>query len=431
MKKRDFFGYVAITLAATGCAGLIWYAGFAPHYLRIAVAPQDGVLSRFFTALSTTLEREHASIRLKVQRLSTPEAVEDAIRKRRADLAVVRSDMQLPASTLAVAAFQEFIVLTLANPEAKITGFGDLAAKRVAIIGGEKADTTLFHTLARLHGMQADEVKTIVVPDADQITSLVKNNRIDAVFVVAPRGTPLISASYEAFAEALTTPPVFVPLGDIKARPAFNLAFTKAEITTGEIQSATPRVPGKNIRTISFPALIVSRNSIASSAIQEFTKNLFAYRLSLVSCFPVAARVTAIPTKRDSPFPVHPGAAIYYDASEVSFLEKYSELLWLLFFGASGVASIFVWFWRLAIPKTRMAISEERGRLVELIARARNAGSHAELEDIQRESDTILVTISEQLYNGTIDPERQPSFDLLLTRLDEAIAGRNEQLKPT
>lgn len=429
MTKRDFIGYLALALAAIGCAGLIWYVGFAPHHLKIAVAPPDTNLSRFLGALSSTLERENAGVRLQVLRFRTPEAVSEAIRKRRADLAVVRSDLPLPPSTLSVAAFQEFIVMTLARPDGQIATFGDLAGKRVAIVGSDPSNLALFQKLARQHGIDPAATRTVEAAGPVDVAELAEKKQIDAVFAVGPRGNPNISGTYESFADAIGSPPVFIALGDIKSRPTFSPAFTRAEIAAGEIRAATPRAPDKTVRTITFPALIVAHNAVQNTAILELTRNLFAYRLSLASRFPVAARLTALPTKRDSPFPLHPGAAVYYNASEVPFLEKYSDLLWLALFGTSGIASILVWLWRLATPRTQRTISAERERLAALIAHSRNAKSQTELEDIQREADTIVIAISDQLYGGTIDAESQPSFDLLLSRLDGAIEARRDALR--
>ncbi|MCC2098596.1 MAG: ABC transporter substrate-binding protein [Hyphomicrobiales bacterium] len=429
MTKRDFIGYLAIVLAAIGGAGLIWYLGFAPHYLRIAIAPPDTNLSRFLSALSTTFERERANVRIQVLRFSTPEAVSQAIAQRRADLAVVRSDRPSPTSTLSVAAFQEFITMTLARADANVGSFGDLAGKRVAIAGSEPGNRTLFASILRLHGIPAADVRMVDAADAAEVAELTEKKQIDAVFVVAPRGSPIVRNIYDRFADALDKPPVLVALGDFKNRLALSPAFAKAEIGIGEIRATTPRVPEKPVRTISFPALLVARNALQNTAVLEFTRNLFAYRLSLATRFPVAARLTALPTKRDSPFPLHPGAAIYYDASEVSFLEKYSDLLWLALFGASGIASILVWLWRLATPRTQRTISAERSRLAELINQTRDARSPQQLDSIQREADSIVVAIASQLYDGTIDAASQPSFDLLLARLNGAIETQRDILK--
>lgn len=319
--------------------------------------------------------------------------------------------------------------MTLALPGSGIANFYDLGGKRIAVIGTEDDNLELFKALARLHRITLDEGKIIKVASGAETAELAEENKIDATFIAAPRGSPGIIRVYERLAEAIEKQPIFVPLSDFKSIATINPALARSEISPGEIK-ANPRVPEKTVRTITFPALIVTRTTTRNSAVLEFTRSLFTHRLALAGRYPAAARLVALPTKRDSPFPLHPGAAIYYDASEESFLDKYSDLLWLALFGFSGIASIFVWFFRLAIPKTRLAISAERDHIVDLIRHAREARSAEELSRIQRTADDIVVAIADQLYSGAIETDKQSSFDLLLARLDAAIEARRSELKP-
>ena len=77
---------------------------------------------------------------------------------------------------------------------------------------------------------------------------------------------------------------------------------------------------------------------LAAASVQEFTKQLFGLRQALLAQSPAAGRIAALSTDRGAVVPVHPGAAVYYDASETSFLERYSDLTWLILFGFSSVA---------------------------------------------------------------------------------------------
>lgn len=425
MTKRDLYGYFAVLLAFAACAGLVWYAFYAPHYLKIAVAPPDTGLTRYLQALSSTLEKERATVRLQVIQLATQADVKANIAAKKSHLAVVRSDSPLPASSLSVASFQDLIVLTMARPGAGITSFTDLAGKNIAVIGRPDENSALLNSIAQLHGMAKGALKITPAASASEAAELAEEKKVDAIFAVAPRGSPDIARAYDQFTDAFGGPAIFVPLSDFKTLPGVNPAFTKSELAPGEIK-ATPKTPEKTVRTFTFPALIIARSSLRANAIEEFTKNLFSLRLALASQYPAAARLTALPTKRDAAFPLHPGAAIYYDASEVSFLEKYSDLMWLALFGFSGIASIFVWFWRLAIPKGRILINNEREKLASLITRARQTQQLAELDAIEVEADALVVSISNQLFDGTLEAERQPSFDLLLNRLAAIIESKRK-----
>ncbi len=430
MTKRDIYGYLAITLAAIATAGLIWYLGYAPHYLRIAVSPPDSGMTRFLNALGRTFENQRSNVRLQVLPMQNRSNVDSALDKDKTDFAVVRADQPLPPGSLAVAAFQDFVVMTLAMPGSGIVNFSDIGDKRVVVIGSDGANTQLFTSLARLHRVELGTVKITTVPTPTEAADLAEKKQVDAIFAAAPRGSAGISRAYDLIAESVDHPPVFVPMSDFKSIANLNPALSRSEISAGEI-SASPRIPEKTVRTITFPALIVTRAKTRNNAVLEFTKNLFAVRLALAAQHPPAARLVALPTKRDAPFPLHPGAATYYDASEESLLDKYSDLLWLALFGFSGIVSVFVWFYRLAIPKSRMMLVAERNQLVELIRKARDSKVAQELDDIEREADELVVAVAAQLYDGTLPPEQQPPFDMLIARLSTVVESKRLSLSST
>lgn len=430
MTKRDIYGYIAIGLACLAGVGLVWYMLYAPYMLRIAVSPPESGMTRFLTALGNTFESQRTNVRVQVLSMRTRQEVVTALNNDKTELAVMRADQPLPPGSLAVAAFQDFVVLTLAMPGSGITNFYDLDQKRVAVIGSDDANAQLFRSLARLHRVDVSSVKIIAVSSPTEAAELAEKKQIDAVFAAAPRGSSGISRAYDLISESVDQPPVFVQMSDFKSIASFNPALSRSEISAGEI-SASPRIPEKTVRTITFPALIVTRAKTRNGAVLEFTKNLFAARLALAGRHPPAARLVALPTKRDAPFPLHPGAATYYDASEESVLEKYSDLLWLALFGFSGIASVFVWFFRLAIPKSRLMLSAERARLVELIRKTRESRQPQELDAIEREADELVVAISAQLYDGTLPAEQQPSFDMLVARLASAVEARRQTMSAT
>ena len=270
MAKRDIFGYLAVLLALVTCAGLIWYAFYAPHYLKIAVAPPDTGLTRYLLALSSTLEKEKSTVRLQVIQLATEADVKANIAAKKSDLAVVRSDSALPAASLAVASFQDLIVLTIARPAAGIASFADLAGKHIAIIRSPDDNVALLQTIAQLHGMAKDALKPVLVAGVSEAAALAEEKKADAIFAVMPRGSPEIAQAYDQFSEAFGAPSIFLPLNDFKTLPVINPAFKKSELTPGEIK-ASPKTPEKTVRTFTFPGLIIARNAVRASTIEEFT----------------------------------------------------------------------------------------------------------------------------------------------------------------
>ena len=427
MSKRDFLGYLSLGLAIVAALAVVWYYFFVPHTLRIGVAPAGSEAAQFLSAFSTALKREEAGVRIAVVPFATPEDVSAALDAKKLDLAAVRSDMVLPTSSLGVAVLHQFVVTTLARHEAGIEKFADLEGKTVVVLGPGEATAALFKLIAHYHGLAPGSVNVRKVVSSQALASP-DTETFDAVFMAAPRGGRGPERVFHLLEERFGNLPAVVPLGEVGALLARNPTFAKAEIPPGEF-SNTPVVPAKAVPTVTFPALIVARRQLASAPVQEFTKQLFSLRQALASQYPAGGRIAALPTSRGAPIAVHPGAAVYYDASETSFLEKYSDLTWLLLFGFSTIASLLTWIISLALPKKRELVLSERQDAIDLIDEARAATTISQLDDIEHRIDKLIVAVSDHVFKGSIDNEKlRPSFDLIFDRLATVIEEKRQAL---
>lgn len=428
MTRRDILGYFAIALAFVAGVGLFWYVNFVPYTLRIAVAPSQSEPAHFFVALKSLLERERAGVRLIVVPLETPEEASKAIEANRVDLAVVRSDQPLPRGTQGVAISHPLVALAMVRPNIGVTSFSDLRGKAVGLLGRGQANLDLFHALMDLNNLPRDSVRLVILNSSTDIAPVVANGEIDAVFFAGPRGGRGPGAVINAFRDAVKEPPTLLTLGALSSLLGRNPALSETEVLAGEF-SNTPPLPAKDMKTLSFPSLIISRRQVSDAAIKEFTKQLFTLRLTLGSQFPAAGRISVLSTERKAPFPVHPGAAKYYDGTDDSFLTQHSDILWLLLFGFSTIASLAAWLWSLALPKKKLLVRAEREELVALIAKCRNLNSISDIESIEREVDRLLVAISDHLSDGTIESDQQASFDMLIARIGTILESKREKLQ--
>jgi TRAP-type uncharacterized transport system substrate-binding protein len=430
VSKRDILGYLSLLLAAIAAAVFAWYMYFVPHTLRIGVSPAGSEPAQFLSALANSLKQQAAPVRLVVVPFATGEEVTKALDLKRLDLAVVRTDDNLPTSALGVAILHQFVVTTLARPESDVKKFGDLKGRTVGILGRGQSNLKLFEILAGLHGIPVGSIKTRIINAPESLATTEGADKLDAIFIIAPRGGRGLVLTYRAY-EALTrAAPVVLPMGEVGSMMTRNPAFAKGEIVPGEL-SNSPVTPAAAVATITFPALIVAHRQLASAAVEEFTKHLFGLRQSLATQFPAGAAIAALSTERDAAFAVHPGAVVYYDASETPFLERYSDLMWLVLFGFSGVASAAAWLWSKALPRQQELVRTEFSDIVALIDRAREATEAVELDAIERAADKLVVQVAEQIFKGVITTEQQqPSFDLLFARLGTIIEDKRRQFSP-
>jgi hypothetical protein len=126
MRGREILGYLALALSALTVPGVLWYIYLIPNTLRVAVGPAYTEPTELLAAMSAAVDRDNGVVRLTLvphEGLSETSAAIDA---RKADLAVVRTDLGLPTSGLGVAIPHQYVLLILARPQSNIRQFTDL-----------------------------------------------------------------------------------------------------------------------------------------------------------------------------------------------------------------------------------------------------------------------------------------------------------------
>ncbi|WP_439575106.1 TAXI family TRAP transporter solute-binding subunit [Phreatobacter sp.] len=439
---RTLVGVVIICVAVTGAAGIYWYLYLSPIVLRLAVAPTGSEAANFFAAFARVSEAEKLRVRLVLAPLTNLAETSAAIDAGDVDLAIARADYRLPATGLAVASLhQNIVILAACNPiaaqppparrgappaavrPASIQGFADLRGRRVGVLGRGPANRALFARLAAYHGLAAGDVTIVTFTEVADIATQTRSQPLDGIFVSAPRGDQLIGSVLSAMACPEGRSLAIVPLAEGSVFQARNRIFASVEIVAAEF-AANPSLPADAMSTLAFSSILVARRGLADDVVEEFTKQLFTLRHGLISQYPAAARIEALPTDRGSAFTLHPGAATYYDAEAKSFFERYETLIYILLFGFSGILSGFIWIWRSLFPTRRLLVHEEHHAFEALVGRARHARSPEVLDVLVAEADALLATLSANMLDGRIDLELKPAFDILTERLDTAIAQR-------
>jgi hypothetical protein len=105
---------------------------------------------------------------------------------------------------------------------------------------------------------------------------------------------------------------------------------------------------------------------------------------------PLLAALTAPDTDPDAYIPVHPGAAAFYNGTQQSFMDRWSNWIYLTPMVLGALASIFAAAWRfLGIERT---VPEEAvmKTLFALPRRIREVTTDAELAEIESQVDAAL-----------------------------------------
>ncbi len=429
MNKRDFLGYVALSLSILTAAGLFFYNTYVPYSFRLATPPAEAEITRALEALANAMTREKAHARLNIVHYDTLAETIQALQSRRAELSLARTDQPLPSASLAVAQIHEFVVVLLTNPDAKIARFSDLRGKKLVELNRAPQSSGVLQALLATNFMEANALQIFQAESLSEIGEVVTEKKVDALLIALPRNSLTLSRAVHAFRQAIGKTPAVTPLVEANALALRNPAFTQGELAPGELASALS-LPEAAVKTVTFPLLLLADRRLSNASIQELTKQIFNTRQSIIANYPAAGRIAPLPTKRGAAIAVHPGAITYYDATETTFLSRYSDLIWLLLFGFSTILSLGIWFLRMLFPHQRELLRQEHGELIQLVGKARKAKRLEEIEAIEARVDEISANLSTLVFNGKINTDQQPAFDMLVDRISRILSDRREQLAP-
>src|SRR6188768_4078806 len=190
-KRRDYSLLIlaaGIFLFAAAAGGLYYW--LRPVTLRIAVGPPGSDDQKLVQALSASFARDGSPIRLAP--IQTEGATESMalLEAKKADLAVARGDLNLPADAQSVAILRKNVVVLWSvgavaakgakkPPAPKIKELGDLVGHRVGVIGRTQANVTLLRVILTESGVNADKV-TITQFGVTQLAEMAKDTTIDA-----------------------------------------------------------------------------------------------------------------------------------------------------------------------------------------------------------------------------------------------------------
>ena len=424
-------------------AGLLFFAAAAsatfialrPTTLRIAVGPSGSDDQQLAQAMAQTFANEGASVRLAVITTAGPVDSLAALAAGKADLAVGRTDEDMPEGTDSVAIMRKnVVVLWAAGPprkaprkdsKAKIKAIADVAGHRVGVVGRTKVNTTLLRVILKESGVDPDKVEVSQF-GTDQISEMVHDQSVEAFMMVGPIDNKLLLEAITATAR-LRGEPSFLPV-DVSEAIASRHPLYESEEIPGSAITSSPARPDDTVETVGVNHLLVAPRSLSESVVGALTRQIFAAKPSLVRLVPAAAKIEKPDTDKDAALPAHPGAAAYIDGTERTFMDKYSDYIWgvVLLFSVLGSATAAVRHY-IKRDERRLNILH-REKLVAAIAQARKIDSIEELDALQREADDYLRDTLDCFDEGAIEESDLAAYSLVLNQFHHAIADRRAAL---
>jgi TRAP transporter TAXI family solute receptor len=425
------FSLVAGILIFAATASAL-YVALRPVTLHIAVGPAGSDDQRLIQALAQTFARERSPVRLSP--ISTDGAAESIslLAASKADLAVARGDLEMPADAESVAILRKNVVVLWASsgppvkgskkpPTAKIKSLEDLTGHRIGVIGRTQANVTLLRVILKESGIAPEKVEAVQF-GTNQIGEMAKDLTLSAFMAVGPLNSKITIEAIAATARDRGEPK-FLPI-DVSEAIAQKHPLYESEEIPGSTFSSSPARPDDKIETVSVNHLIVAQRSLSETTVGAFTRQLFAVRQSLAKEMPDAAKIETPDTDKDAALPAHRGAAAYIDGTERTFLEKYSDYMWGAILLLSGLGSAGAWFRSYLKRDKKSQSTGLRDRVLALVSQVRQANSEEELDQMQREVDKIVSETLNSYDDGAIDEGHLSAFGLALEQFHHSVADR-------
>src|SRR5665213_2998955 len=217
----------------------------------------------------------------------------------------------------------------------------------------------------------------------------VTSKEVSALLLVVPLTEKYLSFVKSLFREGPNLSPVLIPIDSAGAIADSKGAYESFDIPKGTLRGAPP-VPDDDVTTLRVAYDLVANRHLDSNLVADLAKKIMSVRRDLVSEQPLLAGIAAPDLDADAYVSVHPGAAAFFNGTQQSFMDRYSDAIYLTPMALGAIASVFAAAWRFLGVRSTETAQTTLDALCDLPRRIRKIDNEAELSTIEDEVDDIL-----------------------------------------
>src|SRR5258707_5151185 len=194
-KQRPTFVMLAGVLAIVGALAAGYYFAMRPVTLRIAVGPANSDDLKVVQALTQAFNNQKSSqVRLRPVQTDGAAASATLLGEGKADLAIIRGDLEVPKNAQAVATLRKNAAVLSVPPAAKVKGkkaspkitkIPQLAGHRIGVVGRTQANVNLLKVILAQYGVDPGKVEIVQFP-AGEAADAIRNQKADAYLAAGP-----------------------------------------------------------------------------------------------------------------------------------------------------------------------------------------------------------------------------------------------------
>ena len=406
---------------ASGAAllGYRWYT--RPTTLTVAVGSLDGEAGRIISAIASRFTATNASVRLKI--IETLSAVESAsaFSTGKVDLAVLRGDVGDLAQAQAVVIIARAVALLIAPPGSTITELRELKRTTVGVVSGE-TNRKLTNVLTEEYdlGRLGVKFRDMALPDARRA---LESHEARALLLVVPLAEKYLALVRGLFQHTTKTGPVLIPIDSAGAIAVKERAYENFDIPKGTLRGSPP-LPSDDLTTLRVAFYLVAKKQLDADMVTGLTQALMNARRDLLGEFPILAQVAAPDTDSDAYLPVHPGAAAFYNGTQLTFLDKWGNAIFLAPMIFGGIVSLAAAAWKFLRADDVRNSEQALDILYAVGNRIRTTQTESALFEIERDIDRILQNQRSRVMAGDENALDVTTLNVAAHRLQGLIHDR-------
>jgi TRAP-type uncharacterized transport system substrate-binding protein len=419
--------FAALTLiltVATVWGGRTWLRD--SETLTFAVGDASGPEARFATRLATVLKNTNSRLRLKIVPYADSAKALAEFDHKRADLAVLRTDAKVPTRARALAILEHDVLVLIGPGSKKIKSLAELKKKKIAVLADGDNSAAFVRNLLEISDSSEAGSRVQLAPPNSTLDKLFTSGGYGAVIAIAHASTIAKDRSYGRY--AMHGGFTLNAIDESKALARRNPGISEETLATGMLSSA-PVIPDDDLDTIGLQWLLVAQSRMSSSTAGDLARAIYENKAALALEDGFASKIEPADTDKDAFVVAHRGAADYINDDTKSFMDRYSDVMYLGAGALSIIGSIFV---ALYTKVTRIApekASELATAILNIGERIEHASSMDAIDALQDELEAILRGAVIGLRDGTISSDGLDTFKLGYQLVRDEIGMRRESLK--
>jgi hypothetical protein len=334
----------------------------------------------------------------------------------------------VPPRARAIAILEHDVLLLISPGKQKITSLAALKKKKIAVLGDNDKDTALVRSLLEISDASADSASRVTqAPPNSTLDKLFAAGGYGAVIAITHTSKIVKDKSYEQYAKR-GAGFVLNPIAEAKAMARKNPGISEETLETGMLSSA-PAIPDDDLSTIGLQWLLVAQSRLPVSTAEDLARIIYENKAELALPDGFASKIEPADTDKDAFVVAHQGAAGYINDDTKSFMDRYSDVMYLGAAALSIIGSIFAGIYTKLTRVAPEKASELATAILDIGERIQHATSTDALEALQDELEAVLRGAVVGLRDGTISSDGLDTFRLGYEFVRDEIGMRRESLK--